>query len=773
MKNFLYTLFFLITTISVIEAQIFCPADVTVSCLSDLTPDECGMATVVSGNYHPSMIKYVDEDETNACNEGKVFRKFYIDIDFSNTYTENEPSCTQTITLEYSNLPLNIQFPPDREYSCIDNIPVESPTWLHNPCDLVGYTYNDEIFEFEEGACFKIVRTYSVINWCVYDENNQEGLYKGIQIIKIVDNLPPEIDNCDDQFFDAVENCEAAVTLINSASDSGDCPSGTLTWRVSIDLWGDGTEDLVYGPYEPFPFKLDPVANGTSVEVVLPENLGVSKNKIVWKVTDGCGNVRSCSSEFFVEDNKPPTPYCLNFTGTTINGEEHGVVAVPASFFSLDAIDNCSSKDNIQLSFSENVDDTVVELECGDAGFRPFRIYYTDEAGNQDFCEVFMLVFDNGSCFGKYAPSGKITRPNGTPIDGASAYLMEGEEIISQIESDAVGYFNFGEQALMESYEATVKKENADIENVDIDDFILMRSALLGLTSLDVYQRVAADVNNDFIFDINDLYEFRDILTGVSELEEKWSFIPKMKAMSSTMTNLDIESSIPYISYEGGFDFYGIQKGDLTGSGKETLISEDELGEINLEMEISMGSITIRCEKDIKIDAFQVDLNLESAEVVDEKRNESIVELNDGFRVVAVEFESYDEEYTSLAEMNADGASIDNLTSIIKDAKIYLQGSRVPSKIKWNIVDKRNNSDVLTEPTEIEVFPLPIQDRLVLEGVNITGVTLINVSGQVLSTNVSYQKDRVVLSNLEGIQRGIYFLKVSTTEDEQIIKVVK
>ena len=377
-------------------AQIHCPDDIVVSCLSDLSPDETGKANVISGNYHPSMVKFIDQDETNACNEGTVFRRWYLDVDYSNTYTENEPSCIQTITQVYENFPLNIQFPTDREFTCVDEIPVDSPTWNHHPCDLVGYTYEDEIFEFEEGACLKIVRKYYVINWCVYDENTNEGLYEGIQIIKVFDDVVPNIENCEDQYFEVDGNCEALVTLTNSATDVGDCASGTLTWRVSVDLWADGTEDLFYGPNEPAPFRLDPVANGAEVAVVLPEALTTSKHKVDWKVTDGCGNVRTCSSRFFIEDKKPPTPYCLNFTSSTLNGEDGWTLTIPADFFNVEALDNCSASDKIRLSFSENPEDTERVIECGDTGFQFFRIYYTDEADNQDFCEVFMIIFDNG-----------------------------------------------------------------------------------------------------------------------------------------------------------------------------------------------------------------------------------------------------------------------------------------------------------------------------------------------------------------------------------------
>ncbi len=774
-KNLLFLTFAIFASFS-LNAQIFCPDDIIVSCLSDLTPDECGMATVVSGNYHPSMIKYVDQNETNACNEGVVYRRFYLDVDYSNTYSDNEPSCIQTITMVYLNLPLNVQFPADKEYTCVDEIPVDSPTWSFNPCDLVGYTYEDVIYEFEEGACLKIVRTYSVINWCVYDVDANEGLYEGIQIIKIVDNTPPEIDDCADHYFDTGENCETLVTLTNSASDTGDCPSGTLTWRVTVDLWGDGTPDLIYGPNEPLPYRLDPVENGGEIQVVIPEALSVSKHKVDWKVTDGCGNVRACSSEFFVEDNKPPTPYCINFTGATLNGEDGGSLVIPVSFFSLDALDNCSSKENITLSFSENVEDTERVIECGDAGFQFFRIYYTDEAGNQDFCEVFMIIFDNNSCLLKYAPEGMITKPDGSPINGATAYLMEGEEIISSQDSDESGYFTFGEQDLMEAYVANVKSEDEGEGDVDIDDFIMMRSALLGIEQLDFYQKVAADIDQNKAFDVDDLREFKDVLLGRSEIEveDLWSFIPQMYDAKDLQSNLDVSESISYSQYNQGFDFYGVRTGDLTGS---KMISSDEMDngeEIELTLEITKNEITISAGQDFVSDAFQFDLNVYGSQLNELSSDESFEAIEDGQRFLNINSSSKIEKGQVLMALNAEIYLNSSIEEIVKSAKVFEKGALASSSIDWTFIDKRVNPGKLLESVlDIQVFPLPMLDRLNVSGTNITDVFMYSVSGQKLDVEISLNNRGAVIAPRTILPHGIYLLKVISAGTEKVIKVVK
>ena len=48
--------------------------------------------------------------------------------------------------------------------------PYDRPIIDEDHCDLIGINYEDQIFNFVEGACFKILRTWRVIEWCLYAE---------------------------------------------------------------------------------------------------------------------------------------------------------------------------------------------------------------------------------------------------------------------------------------------------------------------------------------------------------------------------------------------------------------------------------------------------------------------------------------------------------------------------------------------------------------------------------------------------------------------------
>ena len=52
-----------------------------------------------------------------------------------------------------------------------------------------------------------------------------------------------------------------------------------------------------------------------------------------------------------------------------------------------------------KLSFSSNVNDTVVNFTCADLGTNPVQLWVTDASGNQDFVDVDIIIQDNlGVC---------------------------------------------------------------------------------------------------------------------------------------------------------------------------------------------------------------------------------------------------------------------------------------------------------------------------------------------------------------------------------------
>ncbi len=172
-------------------------------------------------------------------------------------------------------------------------------------CELIGISYNDVVFTIVPDACYKIERTWTVINWCTYDpdlpcyavprspvnpltglapERNWrvwEGIWEGAlradencvtykQIIKVKDLTPPtiacqDIDTCDistnnvrywndglnwwDNGTMQHDLCEGSTDISVTAEDFCDSisPVGGLRFRylLFLDLDGDGIMETV------------------------------------------------------------------------------------------------------------------------------------------------------------------------------------------------------------------------------------------------------------------------------------------------------------------------------------------------------------------------------------------------------------------------------------------------------------------------------------------------------------------------------------------------
>src|SRR5690606_14244278 len=149
-------------------------------------------------------------------------------------------------------------------------------------CSLIGYAHDDLVFTFSEGACYKILRQWTVIDWCVYEPNNpwSKGIWKHTQVIKLKNDIAPHfVYSCQDVEVPAYEpNCKGRYFEQPHVED--DCtPTEHLKWDYKIDLWADGSYDLTgAGHGQP------------TVDRIIP----IGWHKILWNVSDECGNYTSC-----------------------------------------------------------------------------------------------------------------------------------------------------------------------------------------------------------------------------------------------------------------------------------------------------------------------------------------------------------------------------------------------------------------------------------------------------------------------------------------------
>ena len=67
-----------------------------------------------------------------------------------------------------------LRFPKDELIQASDIPEIRGVDFTDSECDLVAVSYQDDVFPFasDPNACFKIFRTYTVINWCQYQDGD-------------------------------------------------------------------------------------------------------------------------------------------------------------------------------------------------------------------------------------------------------------------------------------------------------------------------------------------------------------------------------------------------------------------------------------------------------------------------------------------------------------------------------------------------------------------------------------------------------------------------
>ncbi len=358
---------------------IVCPPDVVLTCDMDYTDLSMTGEAEAFGTCAGIAVEYRDlVVNLDACGAGFVIRRWNIE---GNTSL----FCDQRIDLTaLAPFDGNINWPRDREVDgCPDEVDGGEPGWTAGPCDVIGYTVESDTFDFEDGACFKILNHFTVIDWCQYEPNapgwNGEGLYEHTQVIKVFDDTRPEILDCDDKMFSLDANCEHVLTLTNSANDPGseNCPTSWLKWQVLVDTWADGTIDYEFSSFLPSndsqfndtngngipDIYVAATANDGEISITVPEVISgnMSNHKVEWYVTDGCGNNRSCKYDIMVVDKKAPTPYCINISSAVM---ENGMVELWASDFNVNSFDNCTAQEDLLYTFDElapQITDTIIQ----------------------------------------------------------------------------------------------------------------------------------------------------------------------------------------------------------------------------------------------------------------------------------------------------------------------------------------------------------------------------------------------------------------------------
>ena len=803
---------------------VLCPGDVTIDCDADagdltLTGEATGFSSC--GDVD---VTYTDTRDLTNCNEGTITRRWSV---------VGSPAifCNQTITLsgELFGGPVEVFFPVDTIIGCTDALVDIRPYWTSGRCDQLAYSVDRDTFFFAEGACYKILNYWTVIDWCTYDPNivNSDGIWSDVQVVKVIDEDAPTLLNCTDISVPTTVDCEnTAVMLTNTAVDAGICASTRLLWTVQIDLNRDWTIDYTYSSTAPStsPFYIPPSASGEEIKITLPEGVSGSmiNHRVVWKVSDGCGNNTSCSSSFMVLDQKPPTPYCINLsTALMINGQ----VELWACDFDLGATDNCTAQEDLRFTFTdvapENdpaydpVTKCSAKLFTCDDIINPegtvvsASIYVWDEKGNSDFCTVFLTLVDNqGTCEDigarpKANISGNVQTEGGEMVEDVMIDLVSPQpNYPAQQMTNVDGQFMFVKNPFDMDYQISGYKNDDVLNGVSTLDLVIIQRHILQSKPLDSpYKLIAADINNDATITAIDLIELRKLILGV------YDEFPRNDSWKMIDASSILDPAYPWTAREDRLishldnnmmqeNFVGVKIGDVNGSVQANLTSQDIDSRSANAIELSYDDVsydagdrvemTLKGDQDTDLLGLQFTFKALGLELVDvvsaglDVDDSNFAQLNSEtitFSWNSDNTNSGSELFTFVFDATSPGTLSDNvaITSEVTIAEAY---SATDDEIIPVILSGRNNSE--QDYTLLQNNPNPFSNVTIIDFVlpqtaNAT-LSVMDVNGRILwSVNKEFDKGyhSFQLSDQELNTSGVLYYRLESGDYSATKKMIK
>lgn len=509
----------------------------------------------------------------NHCGIGNILRRYTFYDDFNAPYT-----CDQYITVVDST-PFNgaISWPAspievDGCHAAIDPNVTGKPSWPTNlTCSNILATYDDQVFSIVENVCFKVLRKWTVVDWCIYDSKTGYGRWSFTQVIKVKNSIAPTFtSSCSDVSFEGISSdCNGFATLVATAID--DCQPAQLVYNYEIDLGNNGS--------------IDYTGIGNNASGTYP----VGTHRIKWTVTDQCGNATSCTYLFTILDKKKPSPVCVTGIVTVIM-PSNGQITIWASDFNSKSFDNCTPPQRLNYSFSSDPSDrsrtyTCSQIDNGVSQSFDVRIYVWDENNNFDYCDTKVIIQDGlgnacpdhltgGGSTGNLA--GNIYNEANSKVENAMVTLNANMPSMPKYEMTRPdGQYSFIQIPLNENYILSAEKTDDPLNGVTTQDIVLIQRHILGLQLLNSpYKLIAADVNNSQSITAKDVSDLRRLILGVTTdfIDHKsWKFV------NASQVFTDINHPWPFnenstINQFGSDkldnNFIAVKMGDVSGNAR-------------------------------------------------------------------------------------------------------------------------------------------------------------------------------------------------------------
>jgi hypothetical protein len=532
---------------------IACPSDIYISCADDYNDLNLVGLPILNDNCTIDTFYYSDVLNVNTCNEGTITRTWTVIDAGANTNT-----CIQIITLE-DNTALSITWPLDYVTSiCGDSTGVSitgEPVFMGNDCENTSVYHEDETFYYSP-SCYRVLRTWSVYEWCTYDPNSgtNDGFWTDVQIIDVEDNTAPSL------------GC-ASDTLIGMFA--ADCSGVWISLAAPIAV--DCNQTIIITNNSPYA-----ASNGANADGFYPPGI----HTINYTATDGCGNFTLCSRTVTIVDAKAPTPVC--YGGINLNIGMDGTLNITPNMINLGSYDNCTTSENLTLTVSPDW------FTCDDLGPQTLMLTVTDEAGNSAFCTSIVTIQNNNNICDIPAAkiAGVIVNENGTPVELVELVLSGNAEDTTT--NDNTGYYEFSEVPFDGDYEITPVKDIFYTNGVSTFDLVYIQRHILSIQTItSPYKMIAADINRSGGISTIDLVKLRRLilqLDGEFTNNTSWRFVQESYVFPNPMSPFTspFPESLVVTQLEDDIlsaDFIAIKIGDINGNANPAAFSEGGEGD--------------------------------------------------------------------------------------------------------------------------------------------------------------------------------------------------
>lgn len=539
-------------------------------------------------------------------------------------------TCTQLITIENVS-DWKITFPEDLTMTCPMSVGATDSVQIQNgSCDRLAVSVESKMFNVVEDACFKVIKTYHIINWCNYragdqptqNYNAQNRPVSGMltkdslpnlsyitytQVIKVEDNDAPfvvvaaELDTClfgtHDGIAETVGDSSSCGELKTFTAFAGDCVTevgGVLSHTYKLFL---GTEqDVLLGNALEVHRSTGSIV-GNNAEMSAFVMSGTYTAEFIF--TDNCGNSAVARQAYTFVECKNPTPYLLN--GIAIELSQSATIDIWANDFDQGSYDNCTPQDSLEfriwhisLGFNPPVTTqgvldslpTSIVFDCNYLGTQVVRIYVVDQSNNYDYAATFVIIQDNMRACQRGDDiedmiAGDITNFNGENIENVEVNVAGGSSHTMTTEAD--GHYQFM-LAKNGDYTITPSKNDNPLNGVSTFDLVLISKHILGIETFDSpYKYIAADVNKSGSITAFDMVQLRQLILNVSTEftnNQSWRFVdenyefttnaPMAEPFAESVTIENLTDDLMQTN------FIGVKIGDINGNANTNSLVQVE-----------------------------------------------------------------------------------------------------------------------------------------------------------------------------------------------------